>query len=69
MGLAMLAILAVVGPLMAMATDSLILASLVEAAFTALASALIAAFSGLAYLRLREIKEGVSTADVAGMID
>jgi hypothetical protein len=69
MGLAGLAILVVVGPLMAMAADSLILASLVEAAFTALVSALVAAFSGLAYLRLREIKEGVTAADVAGMID
>jgi hypothetical protein len=69
MGLATLAIFVVVGPIMAMAMDSLILASLVEAAFTALAYALISAFSGLAYLRLREIKEGVSATDVAGMID
>ena len=69
MGLATLAILLVLGPIMAMAMDSLILASLVEAAFTALAYALISAFSGLAYLRLREIKEGVTATDVAGMID
>ena len=69
MGLATLAIFVVVGPVMAMALDSLILASLVEAAFTALAYALVSAFSGLAYLRLREIKEGVTAADVAGMID
>lgn len=69
MGLATLAIFVVAGPVMAMALDSLILASLVEAAFTALAYALISAFSGLAYLRLREIKEGVTPTDVAGMID
>lgn len=69
MGLATLAIFVVAGPVMAMALDSLILASLVEAAFTALAYALVSAFSGLAYLRLREIKEDVTATDVAGMID
>lgn len=68
-GLAALVVLVAAGPLMAMAMDSLILASLVEAAFTALAYALIAAFSGLSYLRLREIKEGVSPLDVAETID
>jgi hypothetical protein len=42
---------------------------LVEGAFTAFYYALIAVFTALVYIRLREIKDGMSAADIAATID
>jgi len=62
------AILLVVGPLLFAVGDGLV-AVLLEGAFTAVYYALIAVFTALAYIRLREIKDGMSPADISATID
>jgi hypothetical protein len=41
----------------------------IEAAFTAIFYALVAVFTALVYARLRQIKEGMTTADIAATIE
>lgn len=68
MGVAVVAILLAAGPLL-VAMGAGLAGVLVEGAFTALYYALIAVFTALVYLRLREIKDGMSAADIAATID
>ncbi len=68
MGLIVTAILLVAGPLMVAAGGGMA-GVLVEGAFTAVYYALIAVFTALVYIRLREIRDGLSPADIAATID
>lgn len=69
LGLALLLALLVFGPLAVRAEGSLLLSVLIEGVFGGLSYAVFAAFTGLVYLRLREIQEGLSPKDVAATID
>jgi hypothetical protein len=66
-GLIVVALMLVFGPIATMGGP--IIAILVEAVFTGLYYALVSVFSALVYMRLREIKEGVTAADLAASID
>lgn len=56
-------------PVAALAQDSFAIAILVDATFSTLVYLLGAAFVAAAYLRLREIREGVGLAEVAASLD
>ncbi len=56
-------------PVVALAQDSFAIAILVDATFSTLVYLLGAAFVAVAYLRLREIREGVGLAEVAASLD
>lgn len=68
MGVIVTIILLAVGPVMVAVGEGLA-GVLVEGAFTAFYYALIAVFTALVYIRLREIKDGMSAADIAATID
>lgn len=65
LGLVVVVALLAFGPLFAMAVGSPPLAILIEGVLTGLYYALIAVFTALVYLRLREIREGVSAREIA----
>jgi hypothetical protein len=69
MAVVVVALLLVATPLMLLAGGSLLAAALVETALTALYYGLVACFTALAYLRLRELDEGLDAAAVAATID
>ncbi len=66
-GLIVVAMMLVFGPIAAIGGP--IIAILVEAVFTGLYYALVSVFAALVYMRLREIKEGVTAAELAASID
>lgn len=68
-GLSLLAAALALSPVFAAASGSMALGVLADAAFSALATLLPATYGAHAYLRLREIKEGVSPAEIAATID
>lgn len=68
MGAVVVAILIAAAPLLG-AVGAGLSGVLVEGAFTALTYALIAVFTALVYIRLREIKDGASAGDIAATID
>jgi hypothetical protein len=67
-GLAVLAVLLLAGPLLGAAFAMGPIGVAVEAAFAGLYYALIAVFTALVYVRLREIKEGVAATEIAETI-
>ncbi|MBP7001330.1 hypothetical protein [Amaricoccus sp.] len=69
MGLVVVALLLAVSPLMLAAGGPPLLAAGIEAALTAVYYGLVACFTALAYLRLRELDEGMDAAAVAATID
>lgn len=68
-GLAIVAAVLLIAQLFGLAGGSMILTLLVEAAAAGLYYAIVAVFTALVYLRLREIKEGVTSAEVAASFD
>ncbi|MBP7241537.1 hypothetical protein [Amaricoccus sp.] len=69
MGLVVVALLLAVSPLLVAADGSIAVATLLEAALTAVYYGLVACFTALGYLRLRELREGLDAAAVAASID
>lgn len=68
MGAIGIALLVLIGPVLMAAGESTALAVLVEAVLSGLYYALAAIFTALVYLRLREIREGTTAADIAASI-
>jgi hypothetical protein len=66
-GLIVVAVMLVLGPIAAMGGRSVGIR--VEASFTGLYYALVSVFSALVCARLREIKEGATAAELAASID
>jgi hypothetical protein len=66
--LVVLAIAVLLSPVAGLIAGAGILGVLIEAVFAALYYALMAIFTALAYLRLREIKEGTSLPQISGEI-
>lgn len=69
MGVVVVALLLASSPLFVLVAGSPLVAGLLEAALTAIYYGLVACFTALAYLRLRELAEGVDAAEVAATID
>lgn len=69
MGLVVIAILLALGPALVALGEAGLVGALVEGVLTAVYYALIAVFTALVYIRLREIKDGLSPADIAATID
>lgn len=68
-GLAIAAFYAAMTPIAALISGNVITALLVDGFLSALILCIFSTFTAAAYLRLREIKEGASLADVAATID
>lgn len=69
LGLVVVLLLLAVGPVVLAAETSVLVAAPLEAALTAIYYGLVACFTALAYLRLRELREGVDADAVAATID
>lgn len=69
LGLALLVPAVVLSPIFLAPSTPWLAALLAEGVFSGLYVALIAVFTALVYLRLREIKEGASQAEIAAAID
>ncbi len=69
LGVAVAAIVLVLSPIFAAAAGSGLFAAVIEAAFAGFYYALIAIFTALAYLRLREVSEGATPEEIAATID
>lgn len=68
LGLALAALVLALAPIMSGAAGGGIVGGIVEGVFAGFYYALISVFTAIAYLRLREIKEGMSAADIADTI-
>jgi hypothetical protein len=68
LGVLVIGLLVVSGPILFTAAGAGVLSVLIEAVLTGLYYALIAVFSAVVYLRLREIRDGITPAEVAASI-